>query len=73
MLNQVIQNCYRRKLMLIDTSDNVAYSRSDELTVKQREVKTKKNVAYSKSDELTMKQREVKTRDNIAYALHTIG
>ena len=30
----------------VDTSDNVAYSRSDEVTMKQREVKTRDNVAY---------------------------
>jgi hypothetical protein len=59
--------------MLHDTSDNVAYTRSDDPTMKQREVKTRDNVAYTSSDGLTRKQREVKTRDNVAYGLHTIG
>ena len=54
----------------IDTSGNVAHSKSSGLLV---DVDTKDNVAYSRTDELTLKQREVKTNDNVCYGLHTIG
>ena len=59
----------------IDTSGNVAYSKSSGLLSKKVDVDTKDNVAYSRSDELpvTLAQREVKTKDNVAYGLHTIG
>ena len=46
----------------IDTSRNVAYSKSSGFLLKKVDVDTKDNVAYSGTDEVTLKQAKLKLR-----------
>ena len=63
------------KQLDVDTSDNIAYSKSSGLQLKHLDVDTRSrdNVAYSRSDELSIKQRDVDTSDNVAYGMDVIG